>query len=57
MEESTQKNAIWKVLVAILAVVAGLLGYMLNDAKTKNKDQDQIINQKVEELASARVCY
>jgi len=55
MEESTQKNGIWKVLVAILAIVAGLLGYMLNDAKTKNKDQDQIINQKVEELASARV--
>lgn len=55
MEESTQKNGIWKVLVAILAVVAGLLGYMLNDAKAKNKDQDQIINQKVEELASARV--
>lgn len=55
MEESTQKNGIWKVLVAILAIVAGLLGYMLNDAKTKNKDQDRIINQKVEELASARV--
>jgi hypothetical protein len=55
MEESTQKNGIWKVLVAILAVAVGLLGYMLNDAKTKNKDQNQIINQKVEELASARV--
>ena len=55
MEESTQRNGIWKAGVAILAVVAGILGYLLNDAKSMNKNQEQVINQKVEELASARV--
>lgn len=55
MEESTQRNGIWKAGVAILAVLAGILGYLLNDAKSMNKNQEQVINQKVEELASARV--
>ena len=55
MEESTQRNGIWKAGVAVLAVLVGILGYLLNDAKSINKNQDQVINQKVEELASARV--
>ncbi len=55
MEESTQRNGIWKAGVAILAVLTGILGYLLNDAKSMNKNQEQVINQKVEELASARV--
>ena len=55
MEESTQRNGIWKAGVAILAVIAGILGYLLNDAKSMNRNQEQVINQKVEELASARV--
>jgi hypothetical protein len=55
MEESTQRNGIWKAGVAILAVLAGILGYLLNDAKSMNKNQEQVINQKVEELAAARV--
>lgn len=55
MEESTQSNGIWKVLVAILAITSGILGYLLFDAKTKVKAQDEVINQKVEELASARI--
>lgn len=55
MEESTQRNGIWKAGVAILAVLAGILGYLLNDATSINKNQEQVINQKVEELASARI--
>jgi hypothetical protein len=55
MEESTQSNGIWKVLVAILAITSGILGYLLFDSKSKVKAQDEVINQKVEELASARV--
>lgn len=55
MEESTQRNGIWKVLVAILAITSGVLGYLLMDSKSKVKAQDEVINQKVEELASARV--
>lgn len=55
MEESSQSNGIWKVLVGILVVVSGILGYLLFDAKSANKNQVQVINQKVEELASARV--
>jgi FtsZ-binding cell division protein ZapB len=55
MEESTQSNGIWKAGVAILAVLAGILGYLLNDAKSMNKNQEQVINQKVTELAAARV--
>lgn len=55
MEESTQRNGIWKVLVAILAITSGILGYLLLDSKSKVKAQDEVINQKVEELASARV--
>ncbi|MCU0468279.1 MAG: hypothetical protein MUF58_06725 [Arcicella sp.] len=55
MEESTQNNGIWKVAVGILAVISGILGYLLFDANSKNKNQEQVINQKVEELASARV--
>ena len=55
MEESTQRNGIWKAGVAVLAVLVGILGYLLNDAKSINKNKDQVINQKVEELASARV--
>jgi capsule polysaccharide export protein KpsE/RkpR len=41
--------------VGILVVVSGILGYLLFDAKSANKNQVQVINQKVEELASARV--
>jgi hypothetical protein len=55
MEESTQSNGIWKVLVAVLAITSGILGYLLFDSKSKVKAQDEVINQKVEELASARV--
>jgi predicted RNase H-like nuclease (RuvC/YqgF family) len=55
MEESTQNNGIWKVAVGVLAVISGILGYLLFDANSKNKNQEQVINQKVEELASARV--
>ena len=55
MEESTQSNGIWKVLVAVLAITSGILGYLLFDSKSKIKAQDEVINQKVEELASARV--
>ena len=55
MEESTQSNGIWKVLVAILAITSGILGYLLMDSKTAIKNQTEVINQKVEELSSARV--
>lgn len=55
MEESTQSNGIWKVLVAVLAITSGILGYLLFDSKTAIKNQTEVINQKVEELASARV--
>lgn len=55
MEESTQSNGIWKVLVAVLAIISGILGYLLFDSKTAIKNQTEVINQKVEELASARV--
>jgi hypothetical protein len=55
MEESTQSNGIWKVLVVVLAITSGILGYLLFDSKSKVKAQDEVINQKVEELASARV--
>ena len=55
MEESTQSNGIWKVLVAVLAITSGILGYLLMDSKTAIKNQTEVINQKVEELASARV--
>jgi hypothetical protein len=55
MEETTQSNGIWKVLVAVLAITSGILGYLLFDSKSKVKAQDEVINQKVEELASARV--
>lgn len=55
MEESTQSNGIWKVLVAVLAITSGILGYLLLDSKTAIKNQTEVINQKVEELASARV--
>ena len=55
MEESTQNNGIWKVLVAVLAITSGILGYLLFDSKTAIKNQTEVINQKVEELASARV--
>ena len=55
MEESTQRNGIWKVLVAVFAITSGVLGYLLFDAKAAIKNQTEIVNQKVEELASARV--
>ncbi len=55
MEESTQNNGIWKVLVAVLAITSGILGYLLYNSKTAIKNQTEVINQKVEELASARV--
>ena len=55
MEESTQRNGIWKVLVAVFAITSGVLGYLLFDAKSAIKNQTEVINQKVEELASARV--
>ena len=55
MEESKQSNGIWKVLVAVLAITSGILGYLLMDSKTAIKNQTEVINQKVEELASARV--
>jgi hypothetical protein len=55
MEESSQSNGIWKVLVAVLAITSGILGYLLFDSKTAIKNQTEVINQKVEELASARV--
>jgi hypothetical protein len=55
MEESTQSNGIWKVLVAVLAITSGILGYLLFNSKTAIKNQTEVINQKVEELASARV--
>jgi hypothetical protein len=55
MEESTQSNGIWKVLVAVLAITSGILGYLLFNSKIAIKNQTEVINQKVEELASARV--
>jgi hypothetical protein len=55
MEETRQTNGIWKAGTALLALVAGILGYLLFNANTIKQNQEQVINQKVDELASTRI--
>ena len=57
--ETTQSNnsngnGILKAALAVTMLFIGFLGYLLYDSKKSNTNQEQVINQKVEQLASTK---
>lgn len=57
--ETTQSNnnngnGILKAALAVTMLFIGFLGYLLYDSKKTNTNQEQVINQKVEQLASTK---
>ncbi|MES2519107.1 MAG: hypothetical protein V4585_13415 [Bacteroidota bacterium] len=56
--ETTQNNnngnGILKAALAVAMLFIGFLGYLLYDSKKTNTNQEQVINQKVEQLASTK---
>ena len=55
--ETTQNNnggGILKAALAVAMLFIGFLGYLLFDSKKTNTNQEQVINQKVEQLATTK---
>ncbi len=57
--ETTQNNnnngnGILKAALAVTMLFIGFLGYLLYDSKKSNTNQEQVINQKVEQLATTK---
>ena len=56
--ETTQNNnngnGILKAALAVAMLFIGFLGYLLYDSKKSNTNQEQVINQKVEQLATTK---
>ena len=47
-------NGILKAALAVTMLFIGFLGYLLYDSKKSNTNQEQVINQKVEQLSSTK---
>ena len=47
-------NGILKAALAVTMLFIGFLGYLLYDSKKSNTNQEQVINQKVEQLATTK---
>ncbi len=55
MEETTKGSSIWKVVTGFLAIIVGILAYLLFDANNFKKNQDVIIHQKAKELSATSI--
>lgn len=55
MEETSQSSGFWKLLTSFLAIIVGVLAYLLLDANNFKKSQEDVIKQKVQALTSTSI--
>ncbi len=55
MEETSQSSGFWKVLTGFLAIIVAIFAYLLFDANSFKKSQEDVIRQKVQALSSTSI--